>query len=195
MSVVAPISACGAVVPVFAAFALGEPPSPLAAAGILAAFAGIILVSRPSEGTPHPSGRPGFVLALSLGAAFGFGFFFVILDRATAAGVSPLWATGGARLGSIPTLLALHAVLRQRPVWPGRRLPAIAGVGIADTTANLLFAIAATLGNLGVVAVLGSLYPVVPVLLARFLLGERLARLQAAGVALALAGVVFMSVG
>ena len=135
------------------------------------------------------------MIALSLGAALGFGFFFLLIDRATAAGVTPLWATGGARIGSIPTLLALNLAGRQRPPWPGRHLPALAAVGIADTSANLLFAIAATLGNLGVVAVLGSLYPVVPVLLARFFLAERLARLQAAGVVLALAGVALMSAG
>ena len=73
--------------------------------------------------------------------------------------------------------------------WPGRRIGAVALVGIGDTGANLLFAYAATTGNLAVVGVLGSLYPVATVILARWLLGERLSGGQNAGVVLALTGV------
>jgi len=43
--------------------------------------------------------------------------------------------------------------------------------------------------------VLGSLYPVVLVALARFVLAERIARSQLAGVAVALAGVALISAG
>src|SRR4029453_502735 len=73
--------------------------------------------------------------------------------------------------------------------WPGRRIGPVALVGIGDTGANLLFAYAATTGHLAVVGVLGSLYPVATVVLARWLLGERLSGGQNAGVALALTGV------
>jgi drug/metabolite transporter (DMT)-like permease len=45
------------------------------------------------------------------------------------------------------------------------------------------------------VAVLGSLDPVVTILLARGVLGERLTPTQGAGVAAALAGVVLVSTG
>ena len=50
-------------------------------------------------------------------------------------------------------------------------------------------------GLLTLVAVAGSLYGAVTVLLARFLLGERLAASQRAGVALALAGVALIAAG
>jgi drug/metabolite transporter (DMT)-like permease len=73
--------------------------------------------------------------------------------------------------------------------WPGRRIGPVALVGIGDTGANLLFAYAATTGNLAVVGVLGSLYPVATIVLARWLLGERLSGGQNAGVVLALTGV------
>ena len=69
-----------------------------------------------------------------------------------------------------------------RPAWPEPPDP-------GDTGANLLFAYAATTGSLAVVGVLGSLYPVATVVLARWLLGERLSGGQNAGVVLALTGV------
>ncbi len=50
-------------------------------------------------------------------------------------------------------------------------------------------------GLLSLVAVLGSLYPVVTVLLAHVLLHERLTRKQKAGIAIALAGVVAIAGG
>jgi drug/metabolite transporter (DMT)-like permease len=198
MSVVAPISACGAVVPVAAAVLTGNQPGALAALGILAAITGVVLVSRPrphppSTGTPVRSGR---VVAMALGSALGFGLFYVFVDAGTAAAgtsgsqSSPLWVIAGARTSSLAILSTIALVSRRSALrWPGRRIGAVALVGIGDTGANLLFAYAATTGNLAVVGVLGSLYPVATVILARWLLGERLSGGQNAGVVLALTGV------
>ena len=61
--------------------------------------------------------------------------------------------------------------------------------------ANLAFGLASTRGLVSVVAVLGSLYPVVTVLLARILHGERLAPAQTLGVAGALGGVALIASG
>jgi drug/metabolite transporter (DMT)-like permease len=210
MSVVAPVAACGAVVPVLVAPLRGEPPGALAGLGIVAAVAGVVLVSRspgprrqegraPSHrGTP--SGSPGplrpRVLAMALGAALGFGLFFVFVDAGTATpGASPLWVIAGARTSSLLVLAGIAVGMRSQAAWPGRRILPVALVGIADTSANLLFALAATGGNLAVVGVLGSLYPVATVLLARWLLRERLSGGQNAGVALALTGVGLLAAG
>ena len=73
------------------------------------------------------------------------------------------------------------------PSWPL--------IGLGDAAANLTFGWASTRGLVSVVAVLGSLYPVVTVLLAWVLLHERLGRLQTLGVAGALAGVVLIGAG
>jgi drug/metabolite transporter (DMT)-like permease len=72
---------------------------------------------------------------------------------------------------------------------PRGSLLAVAAVGVADVSANALFAFASGHGLLALVSVLGSLYPVVTLLLAHILLGERLTRPQQVGVAVALAGV------
>jgi drug/metabolite transporter (DMT)-like permease len=197
MSVVAPVAACGAVVPVVVAPLRGELPSAVAGLGIVAAVTGVVLVSRSPDsrgGAPDNRAR---VLGMALGAALGFGLFFVFVDAGTAtAGAAPLWVVAGARTSSLLVLVAIALTVGWSQVgWPGRRILPVALVGIADTTANLLFALAAISGNLAVVGVLGSLYPVATVVLARWLLRERLSVGQNAGVVLALTGVGLLAAG
>jgi drug/metabolite transporter (DMT)-like permease len=197
MSVVAPVSACGAIVPVAAALLTGDQPSAVAGLGVLAAITGVVLVSRTRPTTPgRPTrarrpGRPGRVLVMALGSALGFGLFYVFVDAGTTGSRgAPLWVIAGARASSLMMLSTIALVGRRSALrWPGRRIGPVALVGIGDTGANLLFAYAAITGNLAVVGVLGSLYPVATVVLARWLLGERLSGGQNAGVVLALSGV------
>ena len=207
MSIVAPISACGAIVPVAAALLTGNQPGTLAALGLLAVITGVILVSRPHPPASSPHAERGSrVVAMALGSALGFGLFYVFVDAGTAATAatagaaatagtagshgSPLWVIAGARMSSLLILSTIALFSRRSALrWPGRRIGAVALVGIGDTGANLLFAYAATTGNLAVVGVLGSLYPVATVILARWLLDERLSGGQNAGVVLALTGV------
>jgi drug/metabolite transporter (DMT)-like permease len=201
MSVVAPVSACGAIVPVAAALLTGDRPGALAGLGVLAAITGVVLVSRTSgsaprtpggtRGSPGGSRGAGRVLAMALGSALGFGLFYVFVEAGTAGSRgAPLWVIAGARASSLVMLSTIALVGGGSALrWPGRRIGPVALVGIGDTGANLLFAYAATAGNLAVVGVLGSLYPVATVVLARWLLGERLTGGQNAGVLLALTGV------
>jgi len=56
-----------------------------------------------------------------------------------------------------------------------------------------LYAYASTTGLVSVSAVLASLYPVMTVVLARFVLRERLSPSQGTGVVCALAGVAFIA--
>jgi drug/metabolite transporter (DMT)-like permease len=196
VSIIAPVSACGALVPVLLGLARGELPSVLGGMGIVLAIAGIVLVSIQPEALPNEARRQRQALLLALGAAFGFGMFFVIAAQGgEVPGASPLWNAAGSRIGGL-MLLATAQLLRAGSLpLPGRHLGALVAIGVVDTLATILFMFAAQLGNLGVVSVLSSLYPVVTVWLSQMLLAERLTRLQYGGVALALSGVALLAAG
>ncbi|WP_217915893.1 EamA family transporter [Miltoncostaea marina] len=185
MSLVAPVSALGALVPLVADLARGAAPGALALAGMAVALAGASIASR----APGPAGRRGVGLALA--AALGFGGFFTLL--AEAASDSALWALASARMGSVPFAIAALLVLGVARGMPRAAVGLAAAAGVLDSGANLLFAAGTQHGYVSVVAVLGSLYPVATLALAGALLGERLGRLQAAGAGIALAGVALIA--
>jgi drug/metabolite transporter (DMT)-like permease len=67
-----------------------------------------------------------------------------------------------------------------------------AGCGVLDTAANVLYLLASREGSLPLVVTLSSMYPASTVLLARFVLGERLNRVQVAGLVCALVAVALI---
>jgi drug/metabolite transporter (DMT)-like permease len=203
MSLVAPLTACGGAVPVLVAFALGDVPGPVTGAGLAVAFAGALVVSRPAEHDSSAPPEPGAVvpglkrvaLRYSLAAALGLGLALTCLQQAAHTGSSSLGITLVAAVATI-TLLVTITVSRGAVVPPPRALvPAVLACGLLDVTANVLFAQATAEGSAAVVAVLGSLYPLGTVLLARAWLGERLSRSQGAGVVAAMAGVALIAAG
>jgi drug/metabolite transporter (DMT)-like permease len=194
MSIVAPISATGAAVPVVVGLATGERPGALALAGIAAAGVGVVLASRePHQEDPARARAGRESVALALVAALGFGGFFVGMDRAADADV--LWALVAARAADAVVLGALALALRPRLDLARSALTALIAIGALDLAANAFYAWGSTEGLLSVVSVLGSLYPVTTVILARMVLGERIRRIQEVGVLAALAGVVLMAAG
>ena len=72
-------------------------------------------------------------------------------------------------------------------------LLALLAIGLGDLPGQRAVAFASSRGLVSVVSVLGSMYPVVTVLLARFLLHERLQRIQSVGVALSIVGVAVIA--
>ena len=187
MSLVAPLSALGAVVPLTVDLIAGRAPGPVALLGMLMALGGAALAAR----APGPASRRGVGLALL--AALGFGGFFTLL--ALAASTSALWSLATARLGSAPLAVAIVLIVGGGLAMTGRTIVLVVASGALDATANLLFAAASQHGLVSVVAVLGSLYPIVTVALAGVILNERLGRLQAAGAGIALAGVALIAAG
>lgn len=192
MSVVAPITATAAVVPVAAGLVTGERPSALQGAGIALALGGVALAAR--EARPGGRGRGVATgVGLALVAALAFGLLLVALGAASEG--DALWATLAMRSTSFGLLAATALAVRPSMSLGERDLPALFAIGVLDTAGNALFALASTESLLSVAAVLAQVYPVVTVLLARLVLGERIARPQQVGVAAALVGVALITAG
>ena len=100
-----------------------------------------------------------------------------------------------ARLASVPVVVVVALVTSTTLKPPRAVLPLIVGVGVFDTGANVLVAAATTFGAVGIVAVLSALYPIVTVVLAWLVLGERLGAAQRAGGFVALAGAALVAAG
>ena len=192
MSVVSPVVACGAVVPFAISIATGERPSGLALAGAVAALGGAVLASVEERRASSPARARAIGLAVVAAIALGLFVYFLGLGSRHGDALSTLF---GARVGSLALLIVVASVRRASMRVPRRWLLAVAAVGLADVAANALFAFAAGHALLSLVSVLGSLYPVVTVLLAHVVLGERLTRTQKTGVAVALAGVAAIASG
>jgi drug/metabolite transporter (DMT)-like permease len=192
MSVVAPISAAGVTLPVVVGVATGDRPSAVAALGLVAIIAGVVLSSREEHGDAEAEAAGRTAIGLALLSAVGFGGFFVLTDAP--ADDSVLWTLVLARSAALPIVAAV--ILVTRPALPSRRLGlGVAVVGTIDLAATSLVAVANTKGDLSIVSVLGSMYPVVTMLLAAAILHERLRPLQLAGVVLALGGVAAVATG
>ena len=191
MSVVATIGALGVLVPVAGGIAQGEEPAAVQALGAATAVVGVVLVAREPDPEWRAAGRASVGLAAL--AALGFGAFFLGLDAS--AGDEPAWTIVAARCGGVGTLLVAAAALRPSLRIPPDIWPALLAIGCFDILANSLFAVATNHGLLALVAVAGSLYSAVTILLARMFLAERLRRPQLAGVALALGGVALILAG
>lgn len=192
MSIVAPISSTGVAIPVVVGIVTGNHLSVLVSLGLAVAVVGVVLASREAGEDAGAIRDRRASVALALAAAVGFGLYFALADPAADASI--LWLLVLSRLLAVPALAAI--VLRRRLAWPARAdLLTLVGAGTLDVTATGLFAIANTKGALAIVSVVGSLYPVSTVLLARGLLGERLRPLQAAGVVAAMTGVALIATG
>jgi len=190
MSIVAPISATGAIIPVVVGVASGDTLTLLIGLGLAVTMAGVILASREQHEDERVASRASIGLALL--AAAGFGSFFVLYDRASEDSV--LWAMLCIRGVAVP--LVGGAVLLRRPAAPSPRDMGILSVaGLLDLGATGLYALANREGAVSIVGVVGSLYPIATVLLARAVLGERIRPLQQAGVVLAFFGVGLISAG
>jgi drug/metabolite transporter (DMT)-like permease len=193
VSIVAPISATGAAVPVLFGLVQGERTTALQALGIGLALLGIVMASRASA-EPNSASRPLMArgVGVALLAALGFGGFFVLLHQASVQDV--LWATVVQRLTGLCVMVIATLVLRPSLAVGWSRMPSLVLVGALDTGANVLYAYASTLGLVSLAGVLASLFPVMTVILAWVVLRERLSATQGTGVVCALTGVALISV-
>lgn len=189
MGVVSPIASLGAVVPVTVGLLTGDTLSIVTGVGLVLATAGAVLAAGPE----FRGGVSRLPVLLAVCAALGFGGSLYFLHTAAGGGVIPaLWVMRAV------SVLELALIWR---FWPGvanggrsrlRDLPLLFLIGCGDLAANALFGLASRDGEVSLVSVLASLYPIATLLLARFVLHERMRAIQAAGVAAALVGVVLV---
>jgi drug/metabolite transporter (DMT)-like permease len=179
---------------VLAGLAIGERPGAIAFGGVALALLAVVLISKeaPDDATEEITGgrelrftRSVALFTIGSGAAFGFAFFFLHETHASA-GLWPLVAQRGAAT-AVVWLIAV--VAGEFQTLHGEPLRLAAFVAVLDTIANAALLYAFHGSMLSLVSVIGSLYPAATVLLAMVLLGERVGRMQKAGMVLGLVAV------
>ncbi len=188
MSIVAPVTAAiSAALPTLYDVAQGTVLRPVTGAGIALAFVAVIVVSAASD---EESRKTMSVRATVLAVVAGVAFSGTLLAFSFSGAESGFVPLASARVTSAVILGAL-TVLRSRRYVVNRAARGFAsGSGMLDSFANVALITALRIGPLAVVAVLGAMHPVVTILLARTILGERLHGMQRVGVAMALVAVV-----
>lgn len=180
MGIIAPVSAIlTAGLPViFSAITQGLP-GQLQIFGFILALLAITLISRPEKLQGRPKG-----LGLGILAGLGFGGFFILISRVSPSAI--FWPLAVARFTSV-LLLLIPALMRKQPVLPGKQVTILVLLaGILDALGNAFFVLATHVGRLDVASILSSLYPAATVILATIVLKERVTRVQACGILLAL---------
>ena len=189
MGVVAPVTGViAASLPVGAGIAMAGLPSAAVVAGIAFALVAVVLVSR----VPGEDGRRSGI-EFGIGAGLGIGCFNILI------GLLP----DGQVFGPLVLLKVSAAVVIGGIVVLGRRawrvppttLRIVVGVAVFDMAGNALYVLATQSGRLDVAATLSSLYPVTTIVLAIVLLGERVTRSHAAGIAAAIVAIVLIGLG
>jgi drug/metabolite transporter (DMT)-like permease len=189
MGVVAPVTGVlAATVPVVAGVVLEGALPPLVWLGVAFALSAVLLVTRAAGGE---GGRSGLEFAAAAGLGIGLSQVFLGLIPEG----SLFWALALVKLSAGVVLVAVIVVARQAWRVPRPVLPAAVGVGVADMAGNILFLAAAQAGALAIAAVLSSLYPVVTVILAVLLLGERVTREHLVGIVAAITAIALIGAG
>ena len=192
MSIVAPLSAIGGgVLPVVWGLLRGERPSALALAGVGVALVAAAIVGGGAEHDPAAAISPRLEMALGAGAGVGFGVVFILLAESSSG--SGMWPVFIARCVSVPLLAVVSVVLGRSPRVARANIAPVAGAGLSDVGANALVILAVRRGLLSLVAPVASLYPATTVVLARFVLHERIGRQRAGGLALGLVGLALIA--
>ena len=200
IGVVLPVSAAvSALLPAVAGVVGGNQLSALAFGGVVCALVAIPLVAyEPQEGGGEPQERAperwsaARQVLVSTVCGAGFGVYFICIGHTSTD--SGLWPTVANLVVAVAVTMPVAA---RAGLMPGPaaapRLAIFGGLalGVADATLTT----ALQRGPLTVASVLGNLYPLVTIALAVVILRERVHRWQAAGVALALAGVTMIAAG
>lgn len=199
MSILSPLTALvSAMVPMGWDFVRGERLGELGYWALGLALVAVVLVGFvPERGAVRPSLR-GILMGIGSGSAIGA--FFIIIDQTSAeSGLVPLLVNSGVTAAIMFVAVGVLALVRRRGRMPQRDLgSAVAPVrttadlrlaaacGLVNAAANSLLLLGIRAGDLSIAAVLGAMYPAGTILLAAFVLRERIAPVQWVGLVLAL---------
>ena len=189
MGVVAPISAMSVLIPITIAFINGEQPTSLQILGMSIALLGAVCASGP-EIKGGFAVRP-IILAVIAACGFGGAVTFIAKGSETSA----LMTMTTMRFTTFIVALFLFARFRSVGGLSKKDLPILILIGGADFAGNLLLGVATTKGLVSVAVVLGALYPIITALLAYKFLNAILHKIQYLGIAFAITGVAFISLG
>lgn len=200
MAVVSPLTAVlVAGIPVLIGLGFGERPGVIAFVGVVVALVAVVLVSKesPDETVGEISGGRTMrftrtVALLTVGSGVAFALAFVCLHRID--GEGGLWPLVVSRASATAVVWIAALAARQFSPPRGEPLKLAVYVSVLDVLAGVAMLYAFRDGLLSLVSVIGSLYPAATVLLAMVMLGERVSRIQQAGMLLALAAVGMIAV-
>ncbi len=187
MGVVAPVaSVITAVLPVVFGIGMEGLPGRIQLLGFTLAVVSIWLITRPDG---ELDSRRGLGLALLAGLMFSL----LLISGKEAGRYAVLWPLVSARAASTVLMFTIVA-FSPRDLSPLRPvLIPIVLSGVLDSLANAMFIAATRHGRLDVAAVLSSLYPASTVILARFVLKEKISRTQTVGIVGALIAVMLIA--
>ena len=175
---VIPVSGvAGALFPVLWGLVDGDSLSILQIAGILVGLISIALASGVSLQTfkgPIAGLRDGIL------AGLGFGGFYIVIEN-TSNDTEP-WGAVASRLFPLLILIFILFLIKDKPKPSKEAFPFIVGSGLSNACASTCFLLAVNRGLLSVTSLLSALYPAITVILAHFLIKEKMTRTQVFGV-------------
>jgi drug/metabolite transporter (DMT)-like permease len=200
LSLVAPIASSYPALTVLLAYLSGERLTRLRLVAILLTLGGVILASigeTPADAGNGKAESPsrldaGVWLALACALGFGVTYWALGLYAIPAwGGIATVWTQ---RLSTLFWLAAAAVPLKRTlAIPPSAGWLLLVIVGVLDAGGFLLSNMGFEREQVGVVTVLGSLFGAVTLVLAFFVLDERLSRRQWAGVALIFVGIVLIN--
>ena len=186
LGVAAGIEPVSVLIPLAYSIAIGEALTRATIFGVVVILVGLALFTVPSGRGGAGGAGSLATIGLCAGAAVLYGTAVVVLDI-----VSRVSVNGTMAVSMIPEIaIALTVVLATRSVAEirGRSLVGVSGAGIALGLGSIAFYTAANEGDIGTVSVLASLSPILTTLLALVFLGERMLKVEIAGLMVVLVG-------
>jgi drug/metabolite transporter (DMT)-like permease len=195
VGIVAPVIATQGAVAALVAVVAGESLGAGAAVTLVAIAVGVVLAGladdsgdEAGDGSERPAGPR--AMPYAMGAAVAIGWSLYATARASI-DLPVVWALLPSRLIGV-AVVTVPLVLRTGLRMTREALPLVALAGVCEVLGFALFALGARHG-IAVSAVLASQFAAIAAVAAYFLFGERLARVQLAGVALIVVGVGVLS--